>query len=124
MRSPNWKEEELKLALELYLSKDLTWLSKMSDMTSEVIALSELLNRLDLFDDSSKPDKFRSCGSIRMKLSNFKALDEKYGKSSLSNIGSSDKAIWNKYCNKYDELFSDCCTIVKQHLSGFLRRSA
>jgi len=118
MRSPNWKEEELKLALELYLSKDLTWLSKMSDMTSEVIALSELLNRLDLFDDSSKPDKFRSCGSIRMKLSNFKALDEKYGKSSLSNIGSSDKAIWNKYCNKYDELFSDCCTIVKQHLSG------
>lgn len=118
MRSPNWKEEELKLALELYLSKDLTWLSKMSDVTPEVVSLSELLNKLDLFDDSSKPVKFRSCGSIRMKLSNFKALDERYGKSSLSNIGSSDKAIWNKYHNKYDELYRDCCAIVKQHLSG------
>lgn len=118
MRSPNWKEEELKLALELYLSKDLTWLSKMSDVTPEVVSLSKLLNSLDLFDDSSKPEKFRSCGSIRMKLSNFKALDERYGKSSLSNIGSSDKAIWNRYHNKYDELYRDCCAIVKQHLPG------
>ena len=30
MKSPNWKEEELKLALELYLSKDLKWLAKMN----------------------------------------------------------------------------------------------
>lgn len=118
MRSPNWKEEELKLALELYLSKDMAWLAKMRDSTSEIVALSQLLNQLDLFPQISKPDKFRSCGSIRMKLSNFKSLDEQYGKSSLSNIGILDKEIWNEYHNRYDELVEDCCHIVRQHLRG------
>lgn len=117
MRSPNWKEEELKIALELYLSKDLEWLAKMRDSTPEVMLLSQLLNGLDFFGDT-RPEKFRSCGSIRMKLSNFKALDSKYGKTSLSNIGSMDKEIWNQYHDNLPLLREECQMIVDHHFKG------
>lgn len=117
MRNPNWKEEELKIALELYLSKDLEWLARMQDSTSEVRLLSQLLNGLDFFRDP-KPEMFRSCGSVRMKLSNFKALDRRYGKSSLSNIGSMDKEIWNRYYDNLPCLKEECRMIVAHHFKG------
>ena len=117
MRSPNWKNEELKLALELYLSKNLSWLSKMNDDTEEIKALSQLLNQLDLFD-THVPKEFRSCSSVRMKLSNFKSLDSRYKKSSLSNVGSSDRDIWIKYQGRYNTLRKECKTIIKKHLKG------
>lgn len=44
MRSPNWLEEEVMLALDLYVHRDLSWINKMSDSTYEIIALSKLLN--------------------------------------------------------------------------------
>lgn len=122
MKSPNWKEEELKLALELYLSKDLKWLAKMSDATDEIQLLSQLLNGLDFYTDP-KPEKFRSCGSIRMKLSNFKSVDERYGKASLSNIGNLDRIIWNKYKNNYECLRNECRDIVSQHFIGIITPS-
>ena len=117
MRSPNWNDDELKLALELYLSKDMTWLSRISDSTTEIVALSQLLNILDFYPDP-KPDKFRSVGSVRMKLANFKAVDSRYGKSALSNIASGDRRIWNLYHENYDMLFSECKMIVKKHVTG------
>lgn len=117
MRSPNWREEELKLALELYLSKDLKWLAKMNDSTKEIQALSQLLNVFDLFKDP-KPIKFRSCSSIRMKLSNFKALDSRYSKSSLTNVSSLDKDIWNRYHNDYAALQQECGIIIEKHYRG------
>ena len=116
-RSPNWRPEELMLALELYLSKDLKWLSRISDHTPEIVALSNTLQNLDFFPDP-KPEKFRSVGSIRMKLANFKSLDSKYGKSSLSNIGQLDRAIWEKYCLSYDDLFLECSKVISEHLKG------
>ncbi len=122
MKSPKWKEEELKLALELYLSKDLKWLARISDTTSEVCLLSQLLNGLDFYQDP-KPDKFRSCGSVRMKLSNFKSMDERYGKISLSNIGNLDKIVWNEYKNDYERLKNECREIVSCHFIGTITPS-
>lgn len=75
MRSPNWSEEVM-LALDLYVNRDLAYLNRMSDSTSEIVGLSGLLNALDLHLE--RPKKFRSTGSIRMKLANFMALDDKY----------------------------------------------
>lgn len=40
MKNPNWTPEELKLALELYLDKDIQWHSKISNTTWEIMALS------------------------------------------------------------------------------------
>lgn len=114
MRSPNWKPEELKIALELYLSKDLEWLAKIHDKTYEIQMTSRLLNSMDFYNDP-KPENFRSPGSIRMKLANFKALDERYGKSSLSNIGALDKAIWDAYHDDHVLLKKECEEIINKH---------
>lgn len=115
MRSPNWHEGELKLALDLYLSKDLNWLSRMSDTTFEIIAFSKLLNRLDFYDE--KPDNFRSTGSIRMKLANFMALDDRYKMNSLGNVANLDKSIWKKYSGQPEVLHAECVEIIQTHLT-------
>ena len=36
MRNPNWLEEEVMLALDLYIHRDLTWINKMSDSTYSI----------------------------------------------------------------------------------------
>lgn len=114
MRSPNWLESELMIALDLYLNKDLNWFNRMSDSTFEIVALSEILNSLDLHKE--KPNNFRSTGSIRMKLANFMSLDDRYGKKSLSNAGGMDKKIWNEYCKNPQELHNECIQIINNHL--------
>lgn len=100
-RNPNWKEEELTLALELYLSKGLKWLGRISDTTEEIVVLSKILKGLDLFD-GQKGSNFRSVGSVRMKLGNLKMFDPDYNGGSLSNTGKMDKEIWNKYAHDKD----------------------
>lgn len=114
MRSPNWHECEVMLALDLYLNKDLKWINRMSDSTFEIIALSKILNALDFY--SEKPDNFRSTGSIRMKLANFMALDEHYDKNSLDNVGALDKSTWKKYSKQKEELHRACVTVISEHL--------
>jgi len=116
-RSPNWKKEELLLALDLYMSHDLEWLNKINDKTPEVVALSEVLKQLDLFE-TVESDSFRSVGSIRMKLANFMALDFRYGKDALGNIGKSDKTVWNEYHNIPQTLHAECVSIIQNHFVG------
>ena len=114
MRSPNWLEEEVMLALDLYVHRDLSWLNKMSDSTFEIIALSKLLNGLNLY--SERPDNFRSTGSIRMKLANFMALDDRYSNKSLGNVGGLDKKVWEKYKNDHVSLHENCMQIISEYL--------
>ena len=117
MKSPNWTSLELELALELYLSKDMQWHSKISNETFEIVALSELLNGLDIVA-GEKPANFRSPSSIRLKMANFKSLDERYGNSAMSNVGNMDKSIWSNYSKNYDLLFKHCISIVREHYKG------
>lgn len=120
IKSPTWLDEELMLALELYLSKDLTWLARISDRTPEIVTLSYILQKLD-FHAEPKPEKFRSVGSVRMKLSNFKAVDPRYGKNSLSNIGKADREVYKKYSQQLPGLKQKCNKIVREHFVGTLR---
>lgn len=114
MRSPNWHECEVKLAMDLYLNKDIKWVQRMSDKTFEITAFSKLLNGLDFYLE--KPENFRSTGSIRMKLANFLALDERYSSNSLGNVGGLDKAIWKEYSNNPQKLHEECIDIIASHL--------
>lgn len=114
MRSPNWHECEIMLALDLYLSRDLQWINRISDSTFEIIAMSQILNALDFYDE--KPENFRSPGSIRMKLANFMSLDERYKKNSLDNVGSLDKSTWQEYEKNRDDLHTACINILCNHL--------
>ncbi len=116
MRSPNWNECEVMLALDLYVNRNISWLNKMSDATFEIVALSKLLNSLDFYDE--KPENFRSTGSIRMKLANFMELDNTYQKKSLGNVGNLDRRIWNEYADKHDELHRCCKKIISEHLKN------
>ena len=112
-RNPNWRPEELKLALLLYLSHDFNWLASMKDTTDEIVDLSRKLNKLPYFKLEDRGKNFRSPGSVRMKLTNFKALDERYGKSALSNCSKADRAIWEKYHNNKEALIQECEIINK-----------
>ena len=114
MRSPNWREEEVMLALDLYINRELKWIRRMSDSTFEIVALSRMLNALDLIEE--KPENFRSTGSIRMKLANFMALDERYESHSLANVGSLDRKVWNDYAKRPKELHRECMAIINEHL--------
>ena len=77
MKNPAWSKEELMLALELYLSKDTAWHNSISNSTPEVIALSEILQNLDIFEDEFD-NTFRSTNSVRLKFANFNAVDDRY----------------------------------------------
>ena len=114
MRSPNWLEEEVMLALDLYVHRNLSWINKMSDTTFEIIALSKLLNGLNFH--SNKPENFRSTGSIRMKIANFMSLDDKYLMKSLGNVGGLDRRVWEKYKNDPVSLHEECIQIISEHL--------
>lgn len=115
MKSPNWLEEEVILALDLYARRDFSWINKMSDSTFEIVALSKLLNGLDLH--LKKPDNFRSTGSVRMKISNFMALDKRYSGQSLGHVSDIDKKVWEKYKNDFVSLHEKCKEIISKHLS-------
>lgn len=116
-KSPNWRSEELALALELYLDKGLVWLSKINDKTPEIKTLSYILQHLDFYENP-RPKNFRSVGSVRMKLSNFKTMDPMYGGRSLSNIGKVDKDVWMKYYSSPAELKIECINIISSHFQG------
>lgn len=117
MRSPNWTSEELMLALELYLNKDMKWHSKISNNTWEILALSELLRGLDII--TARVDStFRSPSSIRLKFANFKFLDERYRNYAMSNVGKQDKVIWDRYHLNYIELKKHAKLLLNHIIEG------
>lgn len=116
-RNPNWKEEELILALELYISKGLKWLGRISDTTEEIVVLSTILKGLDFYGVPISGN-FRSVGSVRMKLGNFKMFDPEYEGGSLSNAGRLDNEIWNKYAHDTQLLSSKSIQIINDHYKG------
>jgi 5-methylcytosine-specific restriction protein A len=94
MRNPKWHRDEIILALELYFDKDL---GPMDSGNPKIIALSELLNRLPIFE--IKPDKktFRNPNGVTLKLSNFKALDPKYTGKGMESFSKLDKEVFEEF---------------------------
>lgn len=78
-----WSEEELTLALGLYL---ITPYSKINKNNPLVIKLSEFLDRTP--------------GSVSRKLGNFASFDDKVkasGRKGLNNVGKLDRVIWSRF---------------------------
>lgn len=90
-RNPRWSEEELILALDLYLAEGL-----LDDKNKQVQKLSETLKDL-AFVQMEDPEVFRNPNGVAMKLGNFAAFDPSYGGIGLTSGGKLDKVIWERY---------------------------
>ena len=75
MKRHDWTRDELILALELYFREPA---ARGSKTHSEVIALSDVLNRLPLHPRSEREQFFRNPNGVAMKLSNFLRFDPDY----------------------------------------------
>lgn len=93
-KNPSWVRDELILALELYLRHRPL---KISHDHPEVVALSDLLRRLQIHLDRQNQLTFRNPNSVYMKLCNFLTLDPAYKGKGLSRGGAEDLAVWNEF---------------------------
>ena len=94
-RNPPWERDELILALDLYFEIPF---SKVSDTHPDVVALSELLNKLPLHFD--RDAKFRNPNGVAMKLANLARLDPKHaerGVKGLKGGGHLEREVWHQF---------------------------
>ena len=113
-----WLDEEICLALELYLRKGKSkWINTINDETKEIIVLSKLLKGMDFALNSNEPS-YRSTGSIRLKLANLTSIDPDYKHAGMGNASKGDKKIWKRYEGRYNELALVCKTVISEHYCG------
>ena len=100
MRNPNWTEEELILALDLYFEMDFGQMSKSNE---QVIELSKLLNQLP-FHSIGRDEKFRNPNGVAMRLNNFKTYDHRYEGLGLEGGGRFVQSVFEKFEHDRGEL--------------------
>lgn len=98
-RNPPWTDDELILALELYLKHGL-----LDDTSLEVINLSHELNRLGTGVSRNDPTRFRNPNGVALKLANLAALDPAYPGTGMTRGGRRDAVIWDRYSKDEDAL--------------------
>ena len=109
MRNPNWTEDEVILALDLYAKRreiGRTW----DGRTEGVKELSALLRDLPVHPASIRTDSFRSPNSIALKLSNLGSLDPAYP-SGTPNVSKTDRAVWEAFKDDWDLLHKTAASI-------------
>lgn len=94
MRNPKWHRDEIILALDLYFDQNL---GPMDSSNPKIIALSELLNKLPIFDYKPDQETFRNPNGVTLKLSNFKALDSRYKGKGMKSYSKLDKKLFEEY---------------------------
>ena len=98
-RNPDWVEQELILALDLYLRA-----GNLGEKDPAVIELSGVLNALTLHTERPDPDLFRNPNVVALKLANFAALDPNYSGSSMTRHSKRDAEVWKRYASEEDAL--------------------
>jgi len=78
--------------------------SKMSSTNSDIIELSQLLNRLPIHDVRPDEAKFRNPNGVNLKLNNFKAFDPTYTGKGMENYGKLDKQVFEEFASDTDRL--------------------
>lgn len=101
MRNPKWHRDEIILALDLYFDKDL---GPMESGNPKIIALSEILNRLPIFNFKPDLQTFRNPNGVTLKLSNFKALDPNYPGKGMEAYSKLDKQVFEEFSSDIKRL--------------------
>lgn len=93
-RNPNWTRDELILALDLYFKVNP---SSVSQNHPDIVALSELLNKLPIHANVSTDQKFRNPNGVYMKLCNFLRFDPHYQGAGLKAGSKLEEDVWNTF---------------------------
>ena len=109
-RNPPWTDEELILALELYLKSGL-----LDDTSHAVVELSRVLNDLKVHTERPDVDRFRNPNSVAMKLANFASIDPNYHGRGLSQVSKRDADVWDRYAQD-EEALTEIATSIRKGL--------
>jgi 5-methylcytosine-specific restriction protein A len=110
MKNPKWHRKELILALDLYFKLEP---GQISSRNLEIIALSETLNKLDIYKDKPDAVKYRNANGAAMKLSNFLAVDPNYHGKGLKAGGKLDREIFEEFQENREGLKREARSILK-----------
>lgn len=94
MRNPKWHRDEIILALDLYYRLEP---GQIHARNPEIIALSELFNKLPIHDEIPNSSKFRNTNGVALKLSNFLAIDPDYHGKGMESYSKLDKVIFDEF---------------------------
>jgi 5-methylcytosine-specific restriction protein A len=98
-RNPTWVRDELILAFDMYLRYSGNPPGKES---TEIIELSDTLNRLARYLGLTRADRFRNANGVYMKLMNFRRFDPAFtgmGKVGLMRGGKTEEEVWNEFAH-------------------------
>tara|TARA_R110002020_G_scaffold61545_3_gene165510 strand:- start:989 stop:1732 length:744 start_codon:yes stop_codon:yes gene_type:complete len=100
-RNPKWHRDEIILALDLYFKLEP---GQIHGRNPAVIELSEVINRLPIFDIRPDADRFRNPNGVGLKLSNFLAIDPDYHGKGMQSYSKLDKVVFDEFSAKRNEL--------------------
>lgn len=98
-RNPKWTRDEIILALNVYFKVNIHNLSVHSD---SIIELSNLLQKLNAYENGNITATYRNPSGVHMKLMNFYSI-ESPGKG-LQNASKLDRIIYSEFINDKDQL--------------------
>lgn len=101
LRNPNWSRDELILALDLYLRLNPV---HTDESNPDIVALSQLLNRLPIHPREDKQEEFRNPNGVYMKLCNFLRLDPTYEGKGLAAGSKLEEQVWQEFAADPDRL--------------------
>jgi 5-methylcytosine-specific restriction protein A len=101
MKNPKWHRDEIILALDLYFELEP---GHINARNPEIVRLSEILNKLPIHEERPDKVKFRNPNSVRLKLSNFLAIDPDYHGKGMASYSRLDKAVFDEFYNDKTEL--------------------
>ena len=107
-RNPSWAEEELILALDLYIRSGLR-----DAADSAVVDLSRLLNTLTIHSERPDAVRFRNPNGVALKLANFAAIDPNYRGQGMTRGGKRDAEVWERYASDEDML-TETATAIRE----------
>ena len=100
MRNPEWTRDELILGLDVYYRLTTAQLTRNNP---QILALSELLNRLPIHPERNRNDRFRNSIGVAMELRGFLRFDGRYSGAGLrgAKLG---KEIWHDFSTDIERL--------------------
>lgn len=107
-----WTRDELILTLDLYLRSNRRILEPKD---ANLVVVLDIMNRLRRQAETPEGRVPRTGGSIKAKMSNFRAIDPDHPSKGWGNIGRTDLDVWNTYANDPTALSKE---VVRIHRSA------